>query len=110
MSSTAKLVMCGCHEAGYPTVRYLLENGIPITHFMILSPEQSTKYQISGYFDYRPLAEDFGVPYSYPKTYSLKSGYDQAFFDENRFDLILQGGWQRLFPKKIFMVASFWYE
>ena len=37
---SARIIMCGCHIAGYPVIRHLLEQGIPISHFLILSPEQ----------------------------------------------------------------------
>lgn len=93
--------MCGCHEAGLPIIQGLLDVGIKFDYFVILSPEQGKKYQVAGYFDFSNLANSHKIPIYYPKTYNLEDASDQKFFTDNQFDLLIQGGWQRLFPDTI---------
>lgn len=96
-----KLVMCGCHQGGVRTIKLLLNSGFRFDYFVCLSPEQGKKHKVSGYYDYSLLAKEHGIKVYYPEFYSLKSDSDQAFFNKNKFDLIIQGGWQRLFPEGI---------
>jgi methionyl-tRNA formyltransferase len=99
--SDKKIIMCGCHVGGYPTIRFLLEEGFRFASFVILSPKQAQKYKISGYQDFRSLAKHYDIPIYIPKTYSLTHPEDLAYFRQHHFDLLIQGGWQRLFPDEI---------
>jgi methionyl-tRNA formyltransferase len=101
-----RLVMCGCHQGGAPAVEALLRHGYRFEHIVCLTPEQGVRYSVSGYFDYRPLAERHGIPVYHPRTYSLDSDPDRAFFELKRFDLLIQGGWQRLFPVEVLATLS----
>ncbi|MBS1258699.1 MAG: Bifunctional polymyxin resistance protein ArnA [Candidatus Scalindua arabica] len=96
-----KIVMCGSHTGGAPAIRSLLSEGYQFQYFVCLTPEQSERYCISGYYDYSEIARDYGIPVYHPETYSLKSKEDEKFFKDNKFDLLIQGGWQRLFPENI---------
>ncbi|MDF1627908.1 MAG: formyltransferase family protein [Parvibaculaceae bacterium] len=96
--SEKKIVMCGCHEYGAYLIPQLLQVGIQFSHFVVLTPEQGQRYEISGYHDFRPLADKHGIPFYVPETYALSSERDRSFFDRQSFDLLIQGGWQRLFP------------
>ena len=95
------LVMCGCHKIGADLVPSLIAAGIKFAHFVCLTPEQGVKYKVSAYVDLRPLAIEHNIPYYIPETYSLTSINDSAFFARNKFDLLIQGGWQRLFPDDV---------
>ena len=99
--SNAKFVMCGVHIGGKEVVETLLKNGFKFEYFVIMSPEQSKKFNISGYYDYSEMAKENNIPIYYPKSYSLKDEEDLAFFEDNKFDLLIQGGWQRLFPDAV---------
>ena len=96
-----KIVMCGCHEAGWYLIKDLLEAGLKFDNFVILTPEQGKQYQISGYRDFSDLAQMYDIPIYIPEKYSLKSEQDLAFLQEHQFALLIQGGWQRLFPETI---------
>lgn len=96
-----KIVMCGCHEAGWEKIKHLLKHGIYFAYFVSLTPTQAQQYKMSGYKDFTDLAEQYQIPIYYPKEYSLKSEEDISFFQKQRFDLLVQGGWQRLFPKEV---------
>jgi methionyl-tRNA formyltransferase len=79
----------------------LIADGIGFDQFVLLTPEQGQRYDISGYKDLRPLANAHGIPVFVPQDYSLKQKDDLRFFQEQRFDLLIQGGWQRLFPDEL---------
>jgi methionyl-tRNA formyltransferase len=96
-----KIVMCGCTEYGQLLLERLIADGIGFDHFVLLTPEQGERYAISGYKDLRPLADAHGIPVLVPQDYSLTQKDDVSFFQEQRFDLLIQGGWQRLFPVEI---------
>ena len=101
MYGDAKIVMCGCCEVGYYLVQDLINAGVKFSYFVILTPEQAQQYNVSGYRDFHPLAEKYSIPVYYPEEYSLSSTEDVNFFNDHRFDLLIQGGWQRLFPDNI---------
>ena len=93
--------MCGCHESGWYIIKKLLEEGLKIHQFISLTEEQGKKYQVSGYKSFSDLAEKYDIPIYFPETYSMKNQSDQEVFISNKFDLLIQGGWQRLFPQEI---------
>jgi len=97
----AKLVMVGNHIAGESLVRALLEAGYRFAWFVCQSPEQAEEHSVSGYYDYRPLADQYGIPCYVPEHFSLGGERDLEFFRTHRFDLLVQGGWQRLFPAEV---------
>lgn len=97
----AKLVMCGNHIGGKPIIEALLNKGYKFDYFVCLSPKQAVENKVSGYYDYSPLAKKHSIPVYIPKNFSLKTEADINFFKEHKFDLLIQGGWQRLFPKEI---------
>lgn len=101
-----RICLLGCHEVGCEIVQYLFENNIKINYFIVLSPEQGKKYNVSGYFNYKDLAIKYNVPIYYPEKYSLNSEKDIDFFKKERFDLLVQGGWQRLIPEKVLSTFS----
>ena len=101
MSGATKLVMCGNHVGGEAVVRGLLEAGFEFSWFVAQDREQAAAAGVSGYLDYAPLAEEWGIPVYRPETFTLTSDADVAFFREHRFDILIQGGWQRLFPEMI---------
>jgi methionyl-tRNA formyltransferase len=101
MDNHKRIVMCGCHQGGANAILELVRHGYKFAAFVCLTPAQAVKYQISGYYDYRPMAKDLGIPVYVPETYSLTASADMDYFSQGRFDLLIQGGWQRLFPDVI---------
>ena len=94
-----KLLMCGCHIGGVPIIERLIDLGYKFDYFVCLTPEQGEEYAVSGYYDFRGIAEENNIPYYIPQKYSLQGDQDKAFFEEHSFDILIQGGWQRLFPE-----------
>lgn len=101
-----KIVMCGNHIGGKDIIEFLLNHGITFSYFIILSERQAKEYNVSGYYDYSSLAEKWDIPVYYPKSFNLKDASDLEFFQKNNFDLLIQGGWQRLFPNDILNTLS----
>ena len=96
-----KIVFCGTHVGGRLAFESLLQAGYQIDAVVCITPEKAEQLKVSGYLDYAPLAEAHGIPLYRPEKYSLKGESDTAFFEENQFDLLIQGGWQRLFPEPV---------
>jgi len=97
----ARVVMCGCTETGWDIARHLLEQGVPIAQFVTIAPEKAAAVRASGYRRFDDLAARFGVPLRIARKYSLNDAEDIAFFRDMKFDLLIQGGWQRLFPADV---------
>ena len=88
-----KIVLCGIQEQGKEIVKFLAAHGIEVTHIVTISKEIACKNNSDGtWVSY----EDLGLPIYYAKSYSLTNNEDVKFFQEQKFDLLLLGGWQRL--------------
>ena len=97
----SKIVICGCTEAGFETLEFLLEQNIAISYIVSLNDEQAKKWNVSGYCSFDKLSKKYNIPIYYPKSYSLKEKEDLDFFQHHSFDLLILGGWQRLIPDNI---------
>ena len=96
-----RIVMCGMHETGWEVLRSLLENKRKISYIVTIDKDTALKANASGYKPFQDLAQKFDVPIHFLKTYNMKDPDDIAFFERENFDLLIQGGWQRLFPEEI---------
>lgn len=101
MNKEKKILMCGNHIGGVPIIEAILEAGYSFSYFVCLTPEQAEYHNVSGYYDYQPLAKKHNIPVYIPEKYSLRGEKDLDFFKEHTFDLLIQGGWQRLFPDHV---------
>lgn len=106
MKASGKIVMAGCTLPGYELINFLLESGLKISYFVTITEKKAAQLQVSNYADFRPLAAKYGIPVYEAEKYSLKSEADRNFFREHKFDLLVQGGWQRLFPGEILETLS----
>jgi methionyl-tRNA formyltransferase len=97
----SKIVICGCTEAGFETLEFLLEQNITISYIVSLDDEQAKKWNVSGYCSFDKLSKKYNIPIYYPKSYSLKEKEDLDFFQHHSFDLLILGGWQRLIPDDV---------
>lgn len=101
-----KIVMCGCHNVGAELIPKLINAGFEFSYFVCLDPEQGRKNKVSGYYDFRDLASKHNIPVYIPNRYNLTSVKDIQFFENQNFDLLIQGGWQRLLPDAILNTLS----
>lgn len=96
-----KVVICGCHEAGWNTINHLLANGLKVSWIVSINKEKAEKLRVSGYKSFEDLAKKYNIPIRLVNKYSLKDEEDLAFFSQKKFDILIQGGWQRLFPDDV---------
>ena len=96
-----KIDVCGSTDSGNDVVNHLLINGIKITHIVSLTPEQAKNSKVSGYKSFESLAQKFNTKISYPKEYSMNNESDSLLFENEKFDLLIVCGWQRLIPENI---------
>src|SRR5580765_8290115 len=101
MKPEGKIVMVGCTQPGCELIRSLLEAGLEINYFVTISTEKAAKMNVSGFVDFAPLAQQYNIPVYCAEKFSLKAEADIDFFKVQHFDLLIQGGWQRLFPDEI---------
>jgi methionyl-tRNA formyltransferase len=96
-----RMVFAGCHVYG----RWLLERlSSARWHFSYVvcpTPKMAEAEHISGYEDLGEVAARYNIPVYRPVSYSLRAAEDHEFFGREQFDLLVQGGWQRLFPEKV---------
>ena len=95
------IVMVGCHELGEYLLPRLAAAGILPAALVTITPAEAGRRDVSGYADLRPTAKRLGIDVYEAEGYSLTSAADQAWFEAGGFDLLIQGGWQRLFPESI---------
>src|SRR4051794_37103363 len=88
ITAERRIVMCGCAEVGANLIPALIEAGVQFSHFVVLTPEQGRKYEVSGYADLRPVAKRYGIPTYVPQSYALTHEADISFFRQHKFDLL----------------------
>lgn len=106
LTASKRIVMCGCAEVGRHLIEALIAAGVQFSYFVALTPEQGRQYGVSGFADLRELAVEHDIPVYVPRTYALTHQDDLAFFRDGKFDLLIQGGWQRLFPEEVIKSLS----
>ena len=97
-NAEGRVGVAGCKHTTRDLIFGLRRAGFAVDHCITLTPELAEQHQVAGYLDLRPFLEEFGVPYSLPRTYSLKNSYDREQIVEFELDVLLVMGWQRLIP------------
>ena len=101
MDFEKKIVLCGIQEQGIDICEFLIKNNIKISCIVTLTKEDSIKNKAAGWVDYSEFCEKYNIKIYYCKKYKLSSEEDIEFFKNEKFDLLLLGGWQRLIPSTI---------
>lgn len=101
-----KVFYAGCVEVSYDTLRFLLHDGVKIDYLITLNEEKARALKVAEFVDLRPLAESHQIPIYVPDEYSMKSKPDISFFEQQKPDLLIVRGWQRLIPKEILTYLS----
>jgi methionyl-tRNA formyltransferase len=79
----------------------MVEQGIAIDQIVTIDEECGRRNQVSGWYDFNKVAQKFDIPIHYVNRYDLKHPDDINFFKQHKFDVLVQGGWQRLFPDEV---------
>jgi methionyl-tRNA formyltransferase len=99
--SANRIVVVGCHVNGDALIEDLVARGYPPAHVVCLTESEAERYAVSGYSDLACTARRHGIAVYRPQRYDLTHPDDIAFFQSQEFDLLLQGGWQRLFRAEV---------
>jgi len=95
------IVLCACCEFGREIALHLIQEGMQPAAIVGLSPILAARNNVAGYFSFDGFAAEHGIPLYEAQSYSLTTPEDKEFFERNRFDLLIMGGWQRLIPDDI---------
>jgi methionyl-tRNA formyltransferase len=96
-----RIVFVGCHVYGRWLLDRLSAAGWHFAHVVCPAPSMAEAQGISGYEDLGEVAARYNIPVRRPASYSLRAQEDYEFFEREQFGLLVQGGWQRLFPEKV---------
>lgn len=105
--NNCKVILCGIQQQGIDICKYLINNNIKIYGIITINENLAKKNNASGWVDYSQFCKEYDIPIYYCKTYSLKSETDFIYFNDNKFDILLLGGWQRLLPENILSTLKY---
>lgn len=81
-------------------IEKIIESGFSINTLVALSVDAASKIDISGYGgDLIDKAKLMGIKIYFPHSYSLVKDID--FFQNQKFDIGISTGWQRIIPEEI---------
>ncbi|XVH33587.1 methionyl-tRNA formyltransferase (plasmid) [Haloferacaceae archaeon DSL9] len=95
--SDRSVVYASCTIPGYEVLQTLLDNEIPVSHIVSITPEMAETHDVVKYRSFESIADEHDIPIYYPSSYSMGSE-DAEFFEELSADLMIVNGWQRLIP------------
>jgi methionyl-tRNA formyltransferase len=96
-----RIVFAGCHIYGRWLLERLSAAHWQFAHVACPTPRMAEAEHISGYDDLGQVAARYDIPVYRPASYTLRAAEDREFFECEQFDLLVQGGWQRLFPQQV---------
>lgn len=96
-----RIVFVGCHVYGRWLFERLYAARWQFAYVVCPTPKTAETEHISGYEDLGEIAAQHNVPVYRPASFSLRAPKDHEFFRNEQFDLLVQGGWQRLFPEEV---------
>ena len=100
-----KIAICGIQKQLIDIADFLIKNSIKISYIITINKEEAIKNKCeSTWVDYEEFSKKNNIPIFYCSSYSLKNESDIKFFIEEKIDLIVLAGWQRLIPEKIVFV------
>lgn len=97
-----RVCIFGNKETTRTLITHLINKNITIDCLVTLNSESAKKVDISGKSsNLVTISEKFGLEVYQSNSYNLKEAFDTKFFENNKFDVGLCTGWQRLIPKVI---------
>ena len=100
-SNDHRIGMVTCFQTGVDIAKYLIEEGIWLTHMISIAPEQAESHEVSGYIDVREFCDERSISLYRPQRYDLKCKADESFFEEQALDILIVAGWNRLIPATV---------
>ena len=96
-----KVVVFGVKDTSENIVSFIQENICPVDLVITISLEVTKKNDISGYKGLSVLTEKYGIPVHEADSYFLTDEKTQKFLSENKFEIGISMGWQRLIPASV---------
>ncbi len=97
-----KICIFGNKDSTKELIEHLSNKDYFVTYLVCLDPEESKKIQISGKSSLlNDVCKKNNIKIFKTKNYSLNGLEDSNFFQQEKFDLGLCTGWQRLIPDEI---------
>jgi len=107
INNDKKLAMFGIQKQGLEIIQFLINKGINFKYLITINEEKAKKINSSGWVDYKDFCQKNNIKLYHCDKYTLKSEKDINFFKNNKFDLAILGGWQRLIPEEIINTFKF---
>lgn len=101
----ATIVYTSVSTPGHHVLETLLEEGVPISQLVSITPEMGRKAGVAKYTDFAPIADEHDIPIYYPDVYSMDDS-DVEFFEALEADLMIVNGWNRIIPGEILETFS----
>ncbi len=95
-----EIVYASVSTPGHAVLETLLENDVPITQLVSITPEMGQEAGVAKYTDFSALAEQHDLPVYYPNVYGMDD-QDVDFFEELNADLMIVNGWNRIIPGEV---------
>ncbi len=99
------LVYTSVSTPGYHVLETLLDEGVPITQLVSITPEMGQEAGVAKYTDFAPIADEYDIPIYYPDVYHMDES-DVAFFEDLNADLMIVNGWNRILPGEVLETFS----
>lgn len=96
-----KVVVFGVKDTSENIISFIQENICPVDLVITITPEVTRKNQIAGYKGLSFLTQKYGVQVHEADSYYLTDAKTQKFLSENKFDIGISMGWQRLIPPSV---------
>ncbi len=96
-----KIALLSNHVSGLVKFDYLRNTGFHFDAVITCDPKMAHEQSISGYSDFREAASSSNTSIYTVSSLNLKAPQDLEYFQKNKFDLLVIGGWQRLIPQAI---------
>lgn len=95
-----KICIFGNKKSTKTLIHEINSHGFIVDTLVVLNNESASKIEISGYeIDLVETAREAEINVYFAKSYSLINDID--FFHENKFDIGLSAGWQRIIPRSV---------
>lgn len=96
--TSPRIAIAGCKHTTKELIASLRREGLSIDHCITISAEKARSQEVAGYLDLRPYLDSINTPYTIANKYSLLDEGDRQRITEQKLDLLLVMGWQRLIP------------
>lgn len=81
--------------------KFLLESGFTIAYFVQITEKMAIANKQTDWVDHADFCRVHDIGMYRPKNYKFGHEEDRKFFETQKFDLLLLGGWSRLIPDNI---------